>query len=394
KKKTVPTLAALHTLSSSPRSPSHPSSCRHPPSPPAAACEDPCRSPTPAPPLPGSAYRCRLPLSVPPLESIEVKSSRVHHGPSDCEILPTRDSRIFHFRVRLSSPEGPSHVNASTVVAGCKCEAVYLPLQSSPEIVVLVTVRRNPDLEGDPKVSTHMVLLDKTGSPAPSMGTGTATNMDNSIPGLIGCYILIARRDEVKANCVVDNYFVVLCSVDINWTSPTSSLKQELPSLGHDLAMMWDKQGLTDVSFHVGGESFSAHRLVLATRLSVYRAELYGLMAESKMASITIHDMKASTFKFMLHYIYHGSLPDAGKADISSPMAQYQHLLVAADRYGVEGLKKICEDKLCCNGITTDTVVSMLELAVAHVCPKLKARCFDFLTDGDNFKMVVTSTSY
>lgn len=75
-------------------------------------------------------------------------------------------------------------------------------------------------------------------------------------------------------------------------------------------------------------------------------------------------------------------------------MAQYQHLLVAADRYGVEGLKKICEDKLCCNGITTDTVVSMLELAEAHVCPKLKARCFDFLTDGDNFKMVATSSEY
>ncbi|KAF7058613.1 hypothetical protein CFC21_065632 [Triticum aestivum] len=276
-------------------------------------------------------------------------------APSDCKILPTRDSRIFHFRVRLSSPEDHRHVHASTVVAGCKCEAVYMLLQSSPEILVLIAVRPNPDLEGDPKVSARMVLLDKTGSPAPSMGTGTPTNIGGSIPGLIGCYNLIARRDKVKANCVVDNYFVVLCSVDINWTSPTSSLKQELPSLGHDLAMMWDKQDLTDVSFDVGGESFSAHRLVLATRSPVFRAELYGVMAESKMASITIHDMEASTFRSMLHYIYHSSLPDAGKIDISSPMAQYQHLLVAADRYGVEGLKKICEDKLCCNGITTDT---------------------------------------
>ena len=131
-------------------------------------------------------------------------------------------------------------------------------------------------------------------------------------------------------------------------------------------------------------------------------------MAESKMTSITIQDMEASTFRSFLHYMYHGSLPDASEndgsrhvdrrllaaADFASTMAQYQHLLVAADRYGVEGLKKICEDKLCCNGITTDTVVSMLELAEAHVCPKLKARCFDFLTDGDNFKMVATSGEY
>lgn len=316
-------------------------------------------------------------------------------APSDCEILPTRDSRIFHFRLRLSSPEdSPAGrlVHTGTDIAGCNCVAVYLPRHSSPEIRVAITVWNNPDLEGDAKVSTHMVFLDKTGSPAPSIGMGTT--MDSSTPGFIGGYSLGARRDNVKANCMVDNYFVVLCSVDINWTPPTSSLEQELPSLGHDLAMMWDKQDLTDVSFDVGGESFSAHRLVLATRSPVFRAELYGLMAESKMASITIHDMEASTFRSMLHYIYHSSFPDDGKVDVSSSMAQYQHLLVAADRYGVEGLKKICEYKLCGNGITIDTVVSMLELAETHVCPKLKARCFDFLADGDNFKMVATSSEY
>lgn len=314
-------------------------------------------------------------------------------APSDCEILPTRDSRIFHFRVRFSSPEDPPSdqvVRADTVVAGCRCDAVYFPRHSSSEIIVAITVRNNPVLEGDAKVSARMVLLDKTGSPAPSIGR----TKDIPIPGFITSYRLRARRDNVKANCVVDNYFVVLCSVDINWTPPASSLEQELPSLGHDLAMMWNKQDLTDVSFHVGRESFSAHRLVLATRSPVFRAELYGLMAESKMASITIHDMEASTFRSMLHYIYHGSLPDAGKADVSSTMAQYQHLLVAADRYAVEGLKKICEDKLCGNGIRIDTVVSMLELAEDHVCPKLKARCFDFLADDDNFKMVATSSEY
>jgi speckle-type POZ protein len=75
-------------------------------------------------------------------------------------------------------------------------------------------------------------------------------------------------------------------------------------------------------------------------------------------------------------------------------MAQYQHLLVAADRYGLKGLEKICEDKLSAGGITVDSVVSMLELVEDHVCPKLKTRCFDFLAEGDNFKMVVISDEY
>ena len=117
-------------------------------------------------------------------------------------------------------------------------------------------------------------------------------------------------------------------------------------------------------------------------------------MAESKMTSIIIQDMEASTFRSMLHYIYHGSLPDAGEKEVYSTMAQYQHLIVAADRYRLEGLKKICEEKLCGNGITIDNVVSMLELAEDHVCPKLKAVCLGFLADGDNLKMVAISDEY
>jgi hypothetical protein len=176
--------------------------------------------------------------------------------------------------------------------------------------------------------------------------------------------------------------------------TPASSVEEQLLDLGHDLAIMFDNQDLTDVSFDVGEESFSAHRLVLAARSPVFKAELYGPLAEGTMTSITIQDMEACTFKSMLHYMYQGSLPNTGTNDVSSTMAQCQHLLVAADRYGVEELKKICEDKLSGNGITVDNVVSMLELAEDHSCSKLKARCFDFLAGGDNFKVVATSGEY
>ncbi|XBI41419.1 hypothetical protein VPH35_125887 [Triticum aestivum] len=237
-----------------------------------------------------------------------------------------------------------------------------------------------------------MILLDKTGSPAPSARTVGFNSAP--IPAFTekgAAYILLVERDDLMANCVVDDYFEVLCSTDIswekNWTPPASP-----PGLGHDLTIMLGKQDLTDVSIDVGRESFSAHRLVLATRSPVIRAQLYGPMAESKMTSITIQDMEASTFRSLLHYMYHGSLPHAGKNDGSRHVDR--PLLVAADRYGMEELKMICEDKLCSNGIIIDSVVSMLELAEDHVCPKLKARCFDFLGDGDNFKMVATSGEY
>jgi speckle-type POZ protein len=303
------------------------------------------------------------------------------------EIIPRKDTSLFHLRLCLSSLEDLGRTEGfggyiDIVAAGCKCTA-YLSEISDPNIALHLLARH----DGAAKVCTHMVFLDKSGSPATSMGTGAAVTE--------GLYGLSAAWDDVKANCVVDNSFVVLCSVDIDRTPPAaSSLKEDLPDLGHELAVMSINKELTDVSFDVEGVSFDAHRLVLAARSPVFKAELYGPMAEGKMASITIQEMGASTFRSMLHYMYHGSLPNVDKADISSTIAEYQHLLAAADRYGLERLKKICEDKLCGNFITFDNVVSMLELAEGHICPRLKARCLDFLSDGENFMMVATTDAY
>ncbi|KAM0846260.1 hypothetical protein ACQ4PT_055782 [Festuca glaucescens] len=325
---------------------------------------------------------------------------------SDCHIVPARGSNTFRLRVRLPSPEdGRFALSSSTTVAGRKCLAAFWPARTGTQQVRFVLgVSNCPVLEAAAKVSTHMVLLDKTGSPGPSIGTGETCGDVSVGPSFMarGYYTLEANVDDIKAICVVDKdgYFDVLCSVDIDWTPPASPLEEEelFPDLGHHLAIMSDKQEHTDVSFDVGGETFSAHRLVLAARSPVFKAELYGPMAEGKMTSITIQDMEASTFRSMLHYLYHGSLPNnVGKTEeVSSALvaAEHQHLLIAADRYGIERLKKICENKLCAEGITIDSVVSMLEFAEDHVCPKLKATCFDFLADGDNFKVVATSDEY
>jgi hypothetical protein len=168
---------------------------------------------------------------------------------SDCHIVPTGDNNIFRLRVRLSPPKDDTArcLSASTVIAGCRCHAFYWPTRTG--IVALALCVSNCAAA---KVSAHMVLLDKTGTPAPSIGVGKSSNVAN------GGFVLSARRDHVKANCLVDNYFVALCSVDIGCRSvsglippcapPDSSMENELPDLGHDLAIMSGKQELTDVS--------------------------------------------------------------------------------------------------------------------------------------------------
>uniref|UniRef100_A0A0E0RB21 BTB domain-containing protein n=1 Tax=Oryza rufipogon TaxID=4529 RepID=A0A0E0RB21_ORYRU len=99
-----------------------------------------------------------------------------------------------------------------------------------------------------------------------------------------------------------------------------------------------------DITVQVGDETFAAHRCVLAARSPVFTAELFGPMGQNNKETIHVHDMEPRVFEAMLHFIYNDSLP---KEDDDEVVAMAQHLLVAADRYGVERLKLICEDTLC-----------------------------------------------
>ncbi|GER32971.1 BTB-POZ and MATH domain 2 [Striga asiatica] len=53
----------------------------------------------------------------------------------------------------------------------------------------------------------------------------------------------------------------------------------------------------TDVNFEVDGENFSAHKLVLAARSPVFRAQLYGPMKDQNTQCIKVEDMEAPLFK-------------------------------------------------------------------------------------------------
>ncbi|KAJ4777208.1 BTB/POZ and MATH domain-containing protein 2 [Rhynchospora pubera] len=71
----------------------------------------------------------------------------------------------------------------------------------------------------------------------------------------------------------------------------------------------------------------------------------------------------------------------------------YQHLLVAADRYALEGLKALCEMRLR-KTISVDTVVSFLALADQHNSNFLKEGCLEFIAEPKNFVKVALTKEY
>jgi speckle-type POZ protein len=114
---------------------------------------------------------------------------------------------------------------------------------------------------------------------------------------------------------------------------------------------------------------------MLAARSSVLRAELLGPMKENTATHIPI-DMEAIVFRALLHFIYTDTLPE-----------------VAADRYNMERLKFICEEKLCSH-LCKSTTATTLALAEQHGCSALKNACFNFLTSPGNLKAVMASEGF
>ncbi|KAJ1276445.1 hypothetical protein BS78_05G215100 [Paspalum vaginatum] len=169
---------------------------------------------------------------------------------------------------------------------------------------------------------------------------------------------------------------------------PPSAFSEELGRL------LYGGQG-ADVTFVVGGELFSAHRSILAARSPVFKAELFGPMMEKAAARVQVHDMEPVVFRAMLHFVYTDSLLGAAAmgVGVEDRVAMAQHLLVAADRFGLRRLKLICEDFLC-NHVSKRTAATSLVLAVQHGCQGLRDACFAFLESPKNLKAVMATDGY
>jgi speckle-type POZ protein len=149
--------------------------------------------------------------------------------------------------------------------------------------------------------------------------------------------------------------------------------------LHSDLARLLASKVGGDVTFVVAGETFTAHRCVLAARSEVFKAEFFGPGKENAAAThVRIDDMEPRVFEALLHFIYTDTLPEVNKSD---KITMAPGLLVAADRYGMRRLGWICEDILRLY-VDAGTAVATLKLAKKHViCSRVKEACIESLKD-------------
>ncbi|TVU42659.1 hypothetical protein EJB05_09078, partial [Eragrostis curvula] len=160
----------------------------------------------------------------------------------------------------------------------------------------------------------------------------------------------------------------------------------------HFAKLLEDKEGV-DVTFSVAGETFKAHKILLAARSPVFKAELLGPMSKAGMEPITITDLQPDVFRALLFFNYTDSLPGMDDLEGDDLCEMMRHLLVAADRYAVERLKLMCQSILCEN-LQVKTVATTLALADQHHCGKLKDACIEFITCSNAFDAVAETEGY
>ncbi|KAF8722883.1 hypothetical protein HU200_022020 [Digitaria exilis] len=204
---------------------------------------------------------------------------------------------------------------------------------------------------------------------------------------------------ETSKHLIKNDSFTIRCDIvmtkDVAITdadaAPVLANRDMLaPDIRQHLAHLLQSGVGADVTFQVGGETFAAHRCVLAARSAVFKAQLFGPMKEGTTASVIhVSDMDERVFRLLLGFIYSDSvLVPTAEAEAEAIMRQ--HLLVAADRYDLPRRSLICEQELCQNHINKSTVATLLALAgQIQYCRVLKESCLDFLTSPANLHDVM-----
>ncbi|XP_051203097.1 BTB/POZ and MATH domain-containing protein 2-like isoform X2 [Lolium perenne] len=196
-------------------------------------------------------------------------------------------------------------------------------------------------------------------------------------------------RTMLENDYVTQGHITFVCGIMVIDDSP---IPVPPPDIGIHFGRLLDHTDGMDVSFTIDGQTFHAHRAVLAARSPVFRAELFGPMAEATMTSITLQEIAPATFKVMLRFIYTDTLP--GEDELGDSSAEIlQDLLAAADRYALDRLKLMCAQKLL-DMVSTDTVATTLACAETYNCPELKSKCIDFLAVQENFQEAVFTDGY
>lgn len=118
---------------------------------------------------------------------------------------------------------------------------------------------------------------------------------------------------------------------------------QGMEKVREDFGRLFCSREFSDVDIKIQGEVFKCHKAILSTRSNYFRA-IFQQIGSKEVNIHSIQHFEPPVVGEVLHFIYTGVLSDLGK----SILKQSTHKLLAlAERFQLNVLKKICEERLC-----------------------------------------------
>ncbi|CAI5701084.1 unnamed protein product [Peronospora effusa] len=202
-----------------------------------------------------------------------------------------------------------------------------------------------------------------------------------------------APESSTPTGCVHDGNLVVLGKNDdsvrfkqIHLPEKKAKTKSQEPdeegtAIAH-LRSLVNNRLMSDVTFLVEGTPIFGHKN-LCVRCDYFKAMFSGEMLESTAPEVEISDVSRATFLSLIEYVYTDRLSVADEG--------VQDVFVAADRYGIESLKRHCAEKLQ-HLVCVDNVASILQTADQVNFASLRDECFAFTLR--NFDTVSKTPSF
>ncbi|KAG8380745.1 hypothetical protein BUALT_Bualt06G0048000 [Buddleja alternifolia] len=316
-----------------------------------------------------------------------------------------------HFTIRgysLAKGMGPSkYISSDTFSIGGHEWAIYFyPDGKNPEdlsMYVSVFIALASDAT-DVRALFELTLLDQSGKGKHKVHSHFDRALESGpytlkYKGSMWGYKRFFRRPALEtSDFLKDDCLSMHCSVGVVRNRVEGPKLNSVPippsDMGQNLKYLLDAELGCDIVFQVGGESFRAHKLILAARSPVFRAQFFGLVGDPNNDKVELEDVEPSVFKALLEFVYSDNLPNFHETVLSTSTSfeiMMQHLLAAADRFGLDRLKQLCEAKLC-EGVSADTVATTLSLAEQHHCQQLKTICLKFA--ATNLGVVMQSEGF
>ncbi|XP_028617137.1 TD and POZ domain-containing protein 4-like [Grammomys surdaster] len=179
---------------------------------------------------------------------------------------------------------------------------------------------------------------------------------------------------------LLDDRLTLICKVRVQKHSLSISGQDTRPAiniprctLADDLGELWENSLFTDCCLLVGGQEFRVHKAILGARSPVLKAMFEHEIEESLRNHVEIHDLDSQVFKEMMGFIYTGKAPHLHSHSMATDV------LAAADKYGLEDLKVLCEDALY-RSLSVENAAQTLILADLHSREELKSQALYFIS--------------